>query len=342
MAHSVTLMPGGQSFQVDDNETVLTAALRQGITLPYGCRDGACGACKGKIVEGEVDYGDSQVSALTDADRKQGLALFCCARPTDDLRVECQEVGGLSGIPVKTMPARIQRMRRLAPDVMAIELKLPTSERLQFLAGQYVDILLKDGRRRSFSIANAPHDDEFLHLHIRHVPGGVFTEQVFATMKERDILRINGPLGTFHLRDDSTKPVVLVAGGTGFAPIKAIVEQAIHGGSRRPMTLYWGARTPTDLYMNELPMSWADAHAHIRYVPVVSDATATASWAGRTGLVHHAVMEDFPDLSGHQVYACGAPAMIDAARSDFAARCGLQSGDFFADSFSFSADAPAG
>jgi len=216
-------------------------------------------------------------------------------------------------------------------------LRLLASERLQFWAGQYIDILLKDGKKRAFSLANAPHDDAVLQLHIRHVPGGLFTEQVFTTMKVRDILRFNGPHGSFYLREESAKPIILLAGGTGFAPIKAIVEHAIAEECARPMVIYWGAKGRVDLYQNALPEGWAAAHANIRYVPVLSEPATGDAWTGRTGLVHQAVMADFPDLSGHQVYACGSPAMIDAAPGDFVARCGLPEEEFFADAFTFSA-----
>ena len=216
-----------------------------------------------------------------------------------------------------------------------MHLRLPANERLQFLAGQYIDILMKDGRKRSFSLANAPHDDALLQLHIRHVPGGAFTEQVFTTMKVRDILRFNGPHGTFYLREDSSKPIIFLAGGTGFAPIKSIVEHALAENCQRPMSIYWGAKARIDLYMDALPAQWAASHAHISYVPVLSEPAADDAWSGRTGLVHQAILADFPDLSGHQVYACGAPGMIDAARRDFAAQ-GLPEDEFFADAFTFS------
>lgn len=341
MNHHVTVEPSGRDFDANADETILEAGLRHGLTLPYGCRDGACGACKGKVLSGAVDHGRAQPHALSDADKAAGLALFCCATPQSDVVIECKQVSSARDIPVKTLPARIEKLERLAPDVVEMHLKLPASERLQFLAGQYIDILLKDGRRRSFSLANAPHDDAFLQLHIRHVPGGFYTEQVFSTVKVRDILRLNGPHGGFFLREDSAKPMVLVAGGTGFAPIRAIIEHALHEDCRRPMVLYWGARTRADLYQNALSEQWAAQHDHIRYVPVLSAPTPEDGWQGRTGLVHQAVMADFPDLSGHQVYACGAPAMIDAARQDFVATCKLPEEEFFADSFTFSADPSA-
>ena len=328
----VTLEPSGHSFTTDGSDTVLQAALDAGLTLPYGCRNGACGACKGKVRDGLVSHGAAQDTALSTADRAGGMALFCCAKPLSDLVLECREVGTARDIPVKIMPCRVQSIERVAEDVIVLSLKLPANERLKFLAGQYIEFMLKDGKRRAFSIANAPHDDEFLTLHIRHVPGGLFTDHVFQTMKEKEILRLQGPLGTFFLREDSTKPMILLAGGTGFAPIKSLVEHALHAGMTRPMQVYWGARDQSGLYLPDLPKQWAAAHAHVSYVPVLSDE----NWGGRTGFVHKAVVEDHADLSGFQVYACGAPAMIDAAKADFLA-AGLPEDEFFADSFSFAA-----
>jgi len=336
--HTVTIQPSGHVFQVEDGETILAAALRQGFILPYGCKNGACGSCKGKLLSGGVDYGVYQRKALTDAEKTDGKALFCQAKPLTDVVIEARTIGAAKDIPVKTLPCRVQKLERLADDVIVMYLKLPANERLQFLAGQYLEFLLKDGSRRSFSMANAPHDDEFLQLHVRHVPGGKFTDHVFTKMKERDILRFEGPQGTFFLREDSEKPIVLVASGTGFAPIKSILEHAFNKGVTRPMTLYWGGRRPKDLYLNELPTKWAAEHPNFRYVPVVSDALPEDGWTGRQGFVHLAVMEDFPDLSGHQVYACGVPVMVEAARRDFIGRCRLPEDEFYADSFTTQAD----
>ncbi len=330
----ITLQPSGHSFETDGSDTVLQAALDAGLTLPYGCRNGACGACKGKVVEGLVDHGQAQDTALPTSDRAAGMTLFCCARPLSDLVLEVREVGTARDIPVRILPCRVQQIERRAEDVIVLSLKLPANERLQFLAGQYIEFLLKDGKRRAFSIANAPHDDGFLQLHIRLIPGGEFTGHVFGTMKEKDILRFQGPYGSFFLREESTKPMILLAGGTGFAPIKSLVEHAIHLGITRPIELYWGARNRAGLYLPELPLSWAREHAQIRYLPVLSDATPADAWDGRTGLAHRAVLEDHADLSAYQVYACGAPAMIDAARAEFAA-AGLPDEEFFADSFTF-------
>ena len=336
----VTLQPSGHEFEVEQGESVLAAALRQGFVLPYGCRNGACGSCKGKILEGGVDYGTYQEKALPAAEKAAGKALFCQARPLSDLVLEARTIGAVKDIPIKTLPCRVQKMERLADDVMLLYLKLPANERLQFLAGQYLEFLLRDGSRRSFSMANPPHDDELIQLHVRHVPGGHFTDHVFGKMKERDILRFEGPHGTFFLREDSAKPIVFVASGTGFAPIKSVIEHALAENVRRPMTLYWGGRRPKDLYLNDLPLKWAAEHAGFRYVPVISDALPEDGWSGRTGFVHRAVMEDFPDLSGYQVYACGVPVMVDSARRDFVAQCKLPEEEFYADSFTTQADLP--
>ncbi|MGE5471872.1 MAG: CDP-6-deoxy-delta-3,4-glucoseen reductase [Bacteroidota bacterium] len=336
MSHQITVQPSGRQFAAEPDETILDAALRQGLTMPYGCKDGACGACKGKVLAGEVDHGKSQAHALSEADRAAGLTLYCCARAKSDLKIECKQMSSASDIPVKMLPGRIEKLERLAPDVIELHLRLPGSEQFQFLAGQYIDFLLKDGKRRSYSLANAPRSDNFIELHIRHVPGGLFTEQLFNTLKLRDILRFEGPLGGFFLRQDSAKPVILLAGGTGFAPLKAMVEQAIADGSQRPLHIYWGARARVDLYMDNLPQKWAAEHAHIKYVPVLSEPAADDNWQGRTGFAHQAVMTDFPDLSGHQVYACGSPAMIEAARRDFIDGCKLPEEEFFADAFTFS------
>ena len=331
MSHQVTLQPSGHQFTVQDGETVLEAALRENFALPYGCRNGACGACKGKVLSGEVDHGAHQPATLPPEDKAKGLALFCTAKPKTDLVVEAKEIGAAKDIPIKTLPCRVERMEKLAPDVMALWLKLPSNERMQFLPGQYIDILLKDGKQRSFSLANAPEQDELLELHIRHVPGGVYTEHVFNGMKAKDILRIKGPLGSFFLRE-SDKPAIFLAGGTGFAPIKSILTHAFHHGTDRQMVLYWGAKTLTDLYQPDLPSQWQQAHANFSFIPVLSESKPEDAWPGRTGYVHAAILADFADLSGYEVYACGAPPMIEAAKRDFTAR-GLPEDAFYSDAF---------
>jgi CDP-4-dehydro-6-deoxyglucose reductase len=335
MSHHITVQPSGHEYAVEEGATILQAAIDAGLKLPYGCQNGACGACKGKVVSGQFDHGATPEGTLPQDQRDAGMALFCCARPLSDLVIEAREISASKDIPVKTLPCRVQKIERLAADVIALQLKLPTNERLQFLAGQYIEILLKDGQRRAFSLANAPDDDELLELHIRRVPDGEYTGHVFNALKERDMLRFEGPHGSFFLREDSPKPMILLAGGTGFAPIKSLVEQAIHRKIERPMRFYWGSKDRAGLYLPDLPLRWAAENAHFEYVPVLSEPTAADAWNGRTGLAHRAVLEDHPDLSAFQVYACGAPAMIEAARRDFTAQ-GLPEGEFYADSFTFS------
>ncbi|NDP60003.1 MAG: CDP-6-deoxy-delta-3,4-glucoseen reductase [Oxalobacteraceae bacterium] len=341
MTFQITVAPSGHQFSCAADETVLAAAIRAGVGLPYGCKNGACGSCKGKLLSGSVTHGTHQAKALSVAEEETGGALFCCATPHSDLQIEVREVAGIGEFPIKKLPSRVAKLERLTDDVMLLALQLPASERLQYRAGQYIEFLLKDGKRRSYSMANAPHLDEQITLHIRHTPGGLFTDPVFNTMKERDILRFEGPHGTFFLRDDSAKPMVLVASGTGFAPIKAIIEQAIHKKSGRPMALYWGGRRPQDLYMNALCEEWARTVPGFTYVPVVSNALPEDHWQGRTDFVHRAVMDDMPDLSGHQVYACGVPVMVDAAQREFVAVCHLPEDEFFADAFTSEADIAA-
>ncbi len=337
MSHQVTIQPSGHQFTVNPGDTLLGAALNAGYALPYGCRNGACGACKGKVLAGDVDYGIHQESALSQEDKARGLALFCCARARTDLTIEVKEVGAVKDIPIKTLPCRVERMDRLADDVMAIWLKLPSNERLQFLPGQYLDFLLKDGKKRSFSLANTPEEDALLELHIRHVPGGQFTDHVFGTMKVKDIMRISGPYGSFFLRE-SDKPAIFVAGGTGFAPIKSILGHAFHHQVDRQFVLYWGARQLRDLYLSSVPAQWQGEQGNFSFIPVLSEPAESDNWPGRNGYVHQAVLADFRDLSGYEVYACGAPAMVDAARRDFAAR-GLPEDAFFSDSFSYQSEA---
>ena len=366
MTHKILIQSSGHEFTANEKETVLAAALRQGVTLAYSCRNGDCGTCKGKIISGKVDYGTYNEKAMSAEERRVGTALFCQAVPLSDLLIEAREISAAEGIPIRIMPCRVMKLDRLAPDVMQLSLKLAEGQRLQFLAGQYIDILLSGNQRRSFSLATAPQADELLQLHIRHVPGGLFSEKVFTTMKERDLLRFQGPLGTFFLREDSDvpgstnagrsqhpasrgistsmyvtgdrksgaadRPVILVAGGTGFAPIKSILEHAFATGIKRPLHLYWGVRAQRDLYLHDLPQAWAREHAHFRYTPVLSEPLSENHWSGRSGWVHEAVMADHPDLSRHEVYASGPPPMIEALKKAVIAH-GLPHDRLYYDSF---------
>ncbi len=341
MTFQIAVQPSGRSFSTQPGEVILAAAIREGVGMPYGCKDGACGSCKCKKISGSVVHGPHQAKALSDTEEAAGWVLTCCAAPTTDVVLESRQVTDAGAYPIKKMPVRVSSLTRPSSDVVVMRLQLPAADAFQYHAGQYVEFLLRDGDRRSYSMANAPHNQgspAHLELHLRHMPGGKFTDYVFGALKEKDILRVEGPYGGFFLREDSQKPMVLLASGTGFAPIKALIEHLQHTGSQRPVTVYWGGRRPGDLYLHDWMGAQASAMPHLRYVPVVSDATPDDAWTGRTGFVHRAVMADFPDLSGHQVYACGAPVVVESARADFTRDCGLPDDEFFADAFTSAAD----
>ena len=335
MVRQVTLQPSDHRFSVEDGETVLEAALRNHIGLPYGCRGGACGACKATIVSGEVDYGDYLSGTLSEAEKQQGKVLLCQAKPLTDLVLRSKESSATIDLQIKKLPSRVEKIIHASHDVVIMQLKLPANERLQFVAGQYLDILLKDGKRRSYSMANAPHNDATIELHLRNIPGGTFSKFAFTEMKEKAILRLEGPFGTFFLRE-SDKPIIFVAGGTGFAPIKAVIEDMFHKNIEREMVLYWGVRAMRDIY-SPIPSQWQQSHKNFTFIPVLSEPLPEDIWPGRTGLVHQAVLDDFADVSGYQVYTCGAPIMIEVAQQSFARR-GLPEDEFFADSFTPAVD----
>ena len=341
MSFKVTVQPAGVSFDVANEEAILPAAIRAGVGLPYGCRDGACGSCKSRLLEGRVVHGTHQLRTLTREEEDAGWILTCCARPQTDCVVQARTVAGAGDYPVQKMPARVASLERVAPDVVLMKVQLPATVAFKYRAGQYVEFILRDGARRSYSMANAPEhlgNPPMIELHLRHMPGGKFTDHVFGAMKEKEILRMEGPLGSFFLREDSDKPIVLLASGTGFAPIKAIIEHMRSAGIARPALLYWGCRRKADLYLHGWAQQAAASMPNLRYMPVLSDAPPEDAWDGRTGFVHQAVMADLPDLSGHEVYACGTPVMVEAARRDFSARCGLPADAFYADSFTSEAD----
>jgi CDP-4-dehydro-6-deoxyglucose reductase len=336
MAYQVTIQNSGHTFGVEPSESILEAALRQGIILPYGCRNGACGSCMGTVLEGSVDYPDGQPAALPYSDAAQQKALFCQAHPASDVSIQIREVDAARDIEVRTLPCRVSKLEHLAHDVIRIYLKLPDTERLQFLAGQYIDVLLKDHAPRAFSIANAPHDDNFIELHIRNVSGGYFSAQVFNQLQEKSMLRFTGPLGTFFLREDSDRAAILIGGGTGFAPIKGILEHAFHTGIQKPLHLFWGVRAKRDLYLEELPARWLQDHPNFSYTPVLSEPMPEDNWSGATGYVSDTVIREYPDLSGHDVYMGGPPIMVEAGHKLFMQH-GLDESRFFSDAFEYAA-----
>lgn len=334
MSYQVTIQPSGRTFTVAEGESVLDAALRQGVILPYSCRSGTCATCAAQLVSGEIEYPNGTPPALSEAAATSGQALLCQARPSTDLVIKAQELEGVADIPARRLPARVVRVEQLAHDVRRLYLKTPPSQRMQFLAGQYIDILLKNGRRRAFSLANAPHDDELLELHVRMVEGGEFTHYVFTELKEKALLRLEGPLGTFFLREDSSRPILMIGGGTGFAPLKGMIEHAFHLGIDRPIHLFWGVRARRDLYLDALPRAWERQHSNFRYTPVLSEPLPEDQWDGPTGWVHEEAMRQHPNLGDYDIYMSGPPAMIYAARDAFVAH-GAKLEQIYSDAFEY-------
>jgi len=330
---SITFQPDDKAVSARFGETLLDAGLRQDINLPYECRNGGCGVCKCTVLQGKVDPGLYQPNALSDAELAQGKVLSCCATALDDVIIEYQASAATSRIPEYT--ARVVRMEKLTHDVMRVLLKLPEGQQIRFKAGQYVNIILDDGQRRAFSFANPPHEPDFVELQIRLMPGGKFTTHVFEAMKVGDEVRFEGPIGDFSLRE-SERPIVFVAGATGFAPVKSMVEDAFQRGLKRQIHLYWGVKTLQDLYLPELPTRWAQEHDNFHFIPVLSEPEAETAWSGRTGLVHEAILEDFPELKEHEIYACGSVRMVEAI-FPFLKQHGAEDGACFSDAFSVSA-----
>lgn len=335
---TVTLKNSGRRFDVSPGETVLEAAQRAGIALPYSCRAGVCGSCKAVLLEGRCDYPRNPPTALDVHDRAQRAVLLCQAVPLSDLWLEAREIPSIEDVTRRQLDVQVTRKWPLAPDVIGLHLQPALGEtRLNWLPGQYLDVLLDEGRRRPFSIANGPQADGVIELHVRHVAGGGFTSWVSEVLKEGDTLRIEGPLGTFVPREDSERPIVFMAGGTGFAPVKAVLEHFLALGTRRSIDVYWGARSAADIYQRELAERWANVAPNVRFHAVLSDPEQAQRSGMRAGLVHEAVLEDHADLSGHDVYMSGPPAMIDAGRKLFA-DAGLPENRLYYDSFDYAPD----
>ncbi len=334
MSYSVKLLPSNHSFNVEKGESILAAALRQGISLPYGCRSGNCGTCKSHLLEGEIHY-ERENLCLLEEEKQNNIALLCQARADSNLVIEAQVIPDNEEVLIKKMPCRVISKKMLCHDVISLRLKVPTFEKFAYLAGQYIDILLPDGRRRSFSIANAPHTGDALELHIRVVEGGEFTNHLLNDIEEKTILRIEGPHGQFYLHEESRNDIIFMAGGTGFAPIKSIIEYAVTHNIERQMYLYWGARSQEDLYMHNLATMWANDFSYIHYIPVLSDPQEGDSKDIRTGYIHDAIIMDFPDgLAKYDLYASGPPAMIEAGRVVFELHH-LPPEQYFSDAFEF-------
>ena len=330
--HFMFVRPDNRIVAVRAGETLLDAGLREGIALPFECRNGGCSQCKATLTHGRVSYGAYQPEVLSDAERAAGVVLTCSCTPLGDIELEYVPKEAPGQPPVRLWNAQVESMKLLSPDVMRVMLKLEGGEPISFYAGQYINVLLDDGAKRAFSFATAPDVNDRIELHIRRIPGGRYTTHVFERMKPGERVRFEGPLGSFFLREQSEKPIIFVAGSTGFAPVKSMLEYAFSRKIARRMLLYWGVRRPADLYLAPLPERWAREHPNFSYVPVVSEPAPHDAWMGRVGLVHEAILKDFPDLAGYQVYACGSVGMVEAAHPAFRAR-GLAQDDCFSDAF---------
>jgi len=338
VVYKVKVKPSGHEFEVEQGETILDAAIRQSIDLPYGCRSGACGSCVGYLLKGDIVYEEEPI-ALTDEMLEQNQVLFCSAMAASDIEISIEEIEGLEDVEIKNLRCRVDTKAQLCHDVIQLKLKLAGDQRLQFHAGQYIEFILDDGKRRAFSIANAPHDNEHIELHIRHVDGGVFTDFLFAEMPDKAMLRIEGPLGTFFLREQSERPILLVGGGTGFGPLKGIIEHALHTSISQPIYVFMGVRALRDLYMQDMVKPWIQKG--IEFTAVLSDPMEEDNWQGETGFVHEVVAKAYDDMSGFDIYMSGPPPMVHAAVDLFTQKGALRE-HMFSDAFEYSADALKG
>jgi len=341
--HSVRIEPHGRTIKVTAGEPVLQAALAAGLNLPHSCKSGHCGSCRARLVAGEIHYPSGRPPGITAEEAASGQVLLCQARPRSDLVVEARLIANVAEVEIKTLPCRIARLTPLAPDVLQVMLQLPAVERLPFHPGQYLDVLLDGGKRRSFSIACPPHDAGLLELHVRRVQGGGFTQRLFGAsdspLGPGSLLRIEGPMGQFSYRHGSS-PIIMVAGGTGFAPLKSMLRHVLETGIRRDIHLYWGARHAADVYEEQRVLGWTRSHSGLKFTAVLSEATFAEAAHHRTGWVHDAVLADHPDLSAVEVYTAGPPAMIEAMRASFP-RHGLSSQRLYFDSFDYAPDSAA-
>lgn len=337
MPHKVTVHPSGHQFDVDDGETILDAAMRQNIDLPYGCRGGACGSCAGYIVSGDVYYDDEPI-ALDDDMIANNQALFCTAKTRADIGISSEEINTISAHEIKQLNCHVSSKNHLCHDVIALKINLDHNRRLQYHAGQYIEFILEDGKRRAFSIANAPHNDALIELHIRHVDGGVFTDFLFASMPENSSLKMQGPLGSFYLREDRQRPIIMMGGGTGFGPLKAMIEHIEYVTFNQPIHLFMGVRALRDLYMNDMAKQWMQKNKNLSFTAVLSNPMSEDNWQGENGFVHQIVAKQFADLSAFDIYMSGPPPMINAA-VDLFTKQGASKDNMFSDAFEYSADA---
>lgn len=337
MSHKVTLHPSGHEFDIEEGEAIIDAAMRQNIELPYGCRGGACGSCVGYIVKGEIYYDDEPIALSEDMINSQ-QALFCIGKTKGDLDISIEEIASSTHFEVKQFSCHVSSKNKLSHDVIALKVTLDNDERLQYHAGQYIEFLLEDNKQRAFSIANAPHNDDLIELHIRHVEGGKFTDFLFADMKDNSRLKMQGPLGQFYLREESTRPIIMVGGGTGFGPLKAMIEHLEYVQSTQELHVFMGVRALRDLYMNDMAKQWLANNKNMRFIPVLSEPMQEDNWTGETGFVHQSVAKHFPNLSAYDIYISGPPPMVNAAVELFVAQ-GASKENMFSDAFEYSKDA---
>jgi CDP-4-dehydro-6-deoxyglucose reductase len=331
--YTVLVEPHGRRIIVAADRPILESALSAGLNLPHSCKSGHCGSCRVQLRTGQVDYPNGMPLGVTAEEAATGKILLCQARARSDLVVQARLIASVTNVEIKTLPCRIAQVRPLAPDVMQVFLRLPVVEKLEFHPGQYLDFLLDGGkRRRSFSIASPPHDSDLIELHVRRVPGGGFTEGLWSNTGVGSLLRIEGPIGQFAYREGSS-PVLMIAGGTGFAPLKSMLRHVLERGIDRPVHLYWGARQAQDLYEEALVLEWVRRYPQLRFTAVLSETTGTDY---RAGWVHEAVLADHPDIESFDVYAAGPPAMIEAIKATFPGQDRL-----YFDSFDYAVDDPA-
>ena len=331
--YKVLVEPHGRHITVAADRPVLEAALAAGLNLPHSCKSGHCSSCRVRLRAGKIEYPNGVPLGLTAQEAQAGNILLCQARARSDLIVEARLIASVTDVEIKTLPCRIARLTPLAPDVMQVFLRLPAVEVLQFQPGQYLDILLDGDKRRSFSIASPPHDSNLLELHVRRVPGGGFSDGLFGTVPVGTLLRIEGPIGQFVYRENGS-PLLMIAGGTGFAPLKSMLRHILERGIDRPIHLYWGARQAHDVYEDGRVLEWVRRYPQLRFTAVLSEATGTTAPHHRLGWVHEAVLADHPSLAPFEVYAAGPPALIEAIRASFPPR-GVRQDRLFFDSFDY-------
>jgi CDP-4-dehydro-6-deoxyglucose reductase len=317
------------TFSAAPDQSLLDAALGASLNLPHSCKGGNCGSCRARLLQGEIHYPNGPPLGISAAEAAEGFVLLCQCRARSDLTIETPQITPADQARIKRLPARIERSELLSHDVMGLFLRLPAAEAFSFEAGQYLDIMLPGGRRRSFSIASPPHDSRLLELHVRKVDGGEFSAPLFEHVARSSLLSIEGPLGQFCYRE-GTAPMLLIGGGTGIAPLLSILRHVVETGLERDLKVYWGVRSERDLYAR------ATLETLAGYVPVLSEATP--AWTGRRGWVHEAVLDDIPDLQRYDVYAAGPPAMIGAVRHEFSLR-GVAASRLYFDSFDYAPDA---